>query len=81
MENLNQKSVELEAFRRMNQRKTETMAPDNLLEAIACLPAKGITASNLDWEIGKNKISLVIEIDRGTATETITWELKAKKGK
>jgi hypothetical protein len=78
MENIN-KSPELEAFRRMNERKANEISEQNILEFVTSIPSDGITVSGLDWEIGKKAISLSIEIDRGSATESLTWELKAKK--
>jgi hypothetical protein len=73
------KSAELEAFRRMNERKAESISKKNLLETIANLPAEGINAEGLDWEIGKKSMSIKIEISRGDAVETLTWELKTVK--
>jgi hypothetical protein len=79
MENPTLKSPELEAFRRMNERKAGQISKKNLLETIANLPADGIVADGLDWEIGKKSIGISIEIDRGSAIECLTWELKTKK--
>lgn len=79
MENAAIKSPELEAFKKMNERKAGLISKKNLLEVITNLPAEGIGADGLDWEIGKKSIGISIEIDRGNAIECISWELKVKK--
>ena len=69
MENAIQ-SIELKRLAEMNLRKARD---------IASLPADGIAADNIDWEVSKKNITIKISIDRGTAIEKLTWELSAKK--
>jgi hypothetical protein len=75
-------SGELKRLAEMNQHKADFISSGkNLLAYIASLPAEGITADSLDWEIGKKSMSISVEIDRGGAIEKLTWELSVKKKK
>ncbi|MBN2189054.1 MAG: hypothetical protein JW699_06340 [Chitinispirillaceae bacterium] len=74
-------SSELKRLAEMNQRKADSLSKKNLLDYIASLPGEGVTADNLDWEIGKKSMSITVGIDRGGAIEKLTWELSAKKNK
>jgi hypothetical protein len=72
-------SQELLAIASMNKRKADSISKKHLLDSIASLPGEGITGDNIDWEISKKSVKLTIEIDRGSAIECLTYELKTKK--